>query len=536
VTSKRDLHETYLPAFEASFREGQAGSVMGAYNAYNGDPCCASNLLLRDILRGDWAFKGYVVSDCWAISDIYTGHKITEDKALACAMAVKAGCDLTCGEEYVNLKPAVEKGYITEKEIDVSVSRLFMARMRLGFFDAPSVVPYSKIQPTDYDKAETKAFSRVVAQKSIVLLKNEGLLPLSKAKLNKVAVIGPYINREDILLASYHGIPSASVNFLQGIISALGKEKVLFSEGVVPWDNRPDKRSHPYDLSHHSEADLSHKKQLHDEALAIAQKSEIIIAYMGISSNLESEETNLHTEGFEKGDRTTLDLPKEQQALLKDLKATGKPIVLVLTSGSALTINWEKQNIPAIVEAWYPGEEGGNAVADVLFGDYNPAGRLPITFYQSLSDLPAFENYNMQNRTYRYFTGKPLFPFGYGLSYTRFRYSDLKITKAKINTSDSIELSVTVKNTGKYDGDEVVQLYVKNLSSKQPQPIKSLKGFKRICLKKGESKTVLLPLKAGDLKYFDEDKNDFIIEPGDYEIQVGASSDDIRVRARFKIE
>jgi beta-glucosidase len=536
VTGNRDLHETYLPAFEASFREGGAWSVMGAYNAYNGDPCCASNLLLKDILRGEWSFKGYVVSDCSAITDIYNGHKITQDKALACAMAVKAGCDLTCGAEYVNLKPAVEKGYITEKEIDLSVSRLFLARMKLGMFDSASVVPYSSIQPTDYDKEDARSFTRVVAQKSIVLLKNDQLLPLSKKKLSMVAVIGPYINREDILLGNYHSVPSRSVNFLQGIINAVGREKVLSAEGVVPWDNRPDKRGHPYDIAYHSDTSLAYKKQLHDKAIAIAKQADVIIAYMGISSSLEGEEMpTVSTEGFEKGDRTTLDMPLEQQVLLKDLKATGKPIVLVLSSGSALAINWEKENIPSIVQAWYPGEEGGNAIADVLFGDYNPAGRLPITYYKSLADLPAFTNYNMENRTYRYFKNEPLFAFGYGLSYTKFQYSNLILSKAKIGQTDSIIVNLTVKNTGNYDGDEVVQLYVRNTTSTQPQPIKSLKGFKRVFIKKGESKMISIPLKASDVKYFNETKDDFIVEPGGYEIQVGASSKDIRLKSKLEI-
>jgi beta-glucosidase len=278
------------------------------------------------------------------------------------------------------------------------------------------------------------------------------------------------------------------------------------------------------------------KKKLHDEALAIAKRADVIVAYMGISSSLEGEEMpSVQTKGFEKGDRTSIELPEDQQLLLKELKAIGKPIVLVLTSGSALSINWEKQNIPAIVQAWYPGEEGGNAVADVLFGKCNPAGRLPITWYQSLSDLPAFDDYNMNNRTYRYFNGRPLFPFGHGLSYTSFHYSALKLNNEMIKSTDSIVVSVTVKNTGNYDGDEVVQLYVKNLSSKQLQPIKSLKGFKRVFIKKGESKTILLRLKASDVSCFDETKDDFVVEAGEYEIQVGASSRDIRLRAKFAI-
>lgn len=525
VTSKRDLFETYLPAFEAAIKQGHAWSVMGAYNAYEGVPVCASNFLLKDILRDRWGFQGYVVSDCGAIGDIYNGHKYTDDKALACALAVKAGCDLTCGDEYSNLNDAVKKGYITEREIDVSVTRLFLARMKLGLFDDSASVPFSSIRPNDFDKESTRVFARKVAQQSIVLLKNNQLLPLSKLKYKKLAVIGPYINRTDILLGNYHGIPSKSVTFLQGIINAIGKEGVVSSQGVIAWDNRPDERTHPYDIAHHSDVSNAVKQRLHDEAIAVAKQADVIIAYLGISSSLEGEEMpTVLTKGFDEGDRTNMDLPADQTSLLKDLAATGKPIVLVLTSGSALAVNWAQNNIPAIVQAWYPGEEGGNAVADVLFGKYNPAGRLPITYYKSLSDLPSFDNYSMADRTYRYFKGAVLFPFGYGLSYTSFKYSNLKLSKHALRKTDAIRIEFTVKNTGSYDGDEVVQLYVKDLHSAEVQPNKSLKGFQRLFIKKGESKVVAIKLRAADLKYFDEQKNDFIVEPGAYQVQIGSSA------------
>ena len=536
VTSRRDLYETYLPAFEASVKEGKAGSVMSAYNAYLGESCTASYFLLKETLRNEWGFKGYVVSDCGAVGDIYNNHKITANQALGCSMALKAGCDLDCGDEYKFLKDAYAKGYITDKDINTSVSRLMMARMKLGLFDEASAVPYSSIKPADYDKEEGRKMARTMAQKSMVLLKNE-LLPLSKSKYKKIAVIGPYINREDIMWGNYHAVPSSTVTFLQGIINIAGKERVMAAEGVIPWDNRPDKRGHPYDIAYHSDVSDAYKNKAHDEALAIAKQSDIIIAFMGISSSLEGEEMpSVKTEGFDRGDRTSIDLPKEQEKLLKDLKATGKPIVLVLTSGSALAVNWEKENIPSILQAWFPGEEGGNAVADVLFGDYNPAGRLPVTYYKSLADIPPFENYFMENRTYRYFKGVPLFPFGHGLSYTKFDYAELKISKPAIGKEDSLMAELNVKNSGLRDGDEVVQLYVKNLSSKNPQPNKSLKGFKRISLKKGESKTVAFWIRARDVKYFDEQQDEYAIEACKYEIQAGASSEDIRLRGTFDIK
>lgn len=275
--------------------------------------------------------------------------------------------------------------------------------------------------------------------------------------------------------------------------------------------------------------------ELHAKALAIAAKSDVIIMYAGISANLEGEEMMVNEKGFKGGDRTNLDLPENQQKLIRELYATGKPVVLVLTSGSALSVNWENENISAIVQVWYPGQEGGNAVADILFGDYNPAGRLPVTFYKSVNDLPAFDDYNTQGRTYRYFNGKPLFPFGYGLSYTKFEYSGLQLSSREISADGSVQVNVTIKNTGSCDGDEAPQLYVTNVSSKENQPIRSLKGFTRIHLNKGESKTVTFTLKASDLKYYSEKKNDFVVEPGQYDVQVGASSADIRARQTLTV-
>jgi beta-glucosidase len=669
VTSKRDLYESYLPAFEACVKEGGAFSIMGAYSKYLGVPCCASDLLLGEILRKQWGFQGYVVADCGAIGDIFAGHKYVNDAAEASAVAVKAGCDLTCGTEYTNLKEAIQKGYVTETAIDRAVNRLMLARMKVGMFDPSTLVPYSRIPSTALETPEHRSMALETARKCIVLLKNHNtLLPLDKEKIRSVAVIGPYIMRDDILYGNYFGISSKPITFLQGIRNKLGeKVRIEFTKGVVPFDqggalatvptefvkppggigrgltgeyfDNPDLKGKPvftridssmvqywdkgspgkgipadffsvrwtgtitppesgtYILGiitddrgrmyfenslvvdnwvpsqknvmktfkvrmekgreytirieyadsveyagirfqwKRDDADLETiaPEEMFTKAIAIAKKSDVTIVYAGISANLEGEEMSVAVKGFKGGDKTSLDLPEEQVALLKALHATRKPIILVLTSGSALALNWEYDNIPAIVHAWYPGEEGGNAVADVIFGDYNPAGRLPVTFYKSVNDLPPFEYYSMKGRTYRYFAGKPLFPFGYGLSYSRFTYSNLKLSKNSLRENDTLQVSIEVANAGEYDGDEVVQLYVKSLTSKEPQPIKSLKGFKRVNVRKGESGTLQIPLTARQLKYFDEKIDGFVLEPGKYEIQVGASSEDIRARTTLDV-
>lgn len=666
--SKRDLYETYLAAFHDLIVEGAAYSIMGAYSNYDGVPCCASDFLLDNILRKKWGFKGYVVSDCGAIGDIYAGHKYTTTADSACVYAVKAGCDLTCGGEYTALINAVKKGLITEKEIDISVNRLMLARMKLGMFDPPSMVKYQQIPQTEYATKEHKAFARKLSCETMVLLKNEkNILPLDKNKIKSVAVIGPYITRDDILYGNYNGVSANPVTFLQGIRNKLGDNvKINYTKGVNPideggalttvpsdylktpdgkegllgeyfnnqelvgkpvfsqidknmefyWDkNSPGKgvtEDHfsvrwtgtisapetagyelgvisddksrlyfednlmvdnwtPYQMNvmkttkvkmekgkeykikmefadsidwagirfrwkkDNTEKEVETNETLLAKAVAMTKTADIAIFYAGISANIEGEEMSINLKCFKGGDRICMDLPEEQLALLKALKATEKPIVLVLTNGSALSINWENENIPAILEAWYPGEEGGNAVADVLFGDYNPAGRLPITFYKSVNDLPDFENYNMEGRTYKYFKGKALFPFGYGLSYSHFEYSDIKISKNSITKFDTVIVKVKVKNAGNYNGDEVVQLYVKNLSSKLSQPIKSLKGFKRINIKKGESANAEFLLKADDLKCYDETRDDYIVESGDYEIQIGNSSADIKLSSRLTV-
>lgn len=517
-TTLRDLYETYLPAFEACLTEGGAWSVMGAYNRYGGEACCASSELLGRILRGAWKFPGYVVSDCGAINDMYAGHKIVTNAMEASVMAVKAGCDLTCGNEYESLVEAVSRGHITEREIDVSLHRLMEARFRLGMFDPPESVPYAQIPFSENDTPKHNELALTVARESMVLLKNSGnTLPLKK-DLKSIAVIGPNADELNVLLGNYHGTPSHPVTVLQGIRSRVAAgTKVLYSRGCELVEGLPPR------------VDST------GEAIAIAKEADVIVAVMGISPALEGEEMPVELEGFSGGDRTDIVLPGLQQSLLKSLTALGKPLVLVIMNGSALAVPRDDRNISAILEAWYPGQQGGNAVADVLFGDYNPAGRLPVTFYKSVSDLPSFDSYAMEGRTYRYFHGEPLYPFGFGLSYTRFEYKKISLSKSVVGPVETVRVRVAVKNSGGVAGEEVVQVYVRSLESPVPQPIKSLKGFQRASFKKGETRTIEISLQVASFRRFDEAAGIFVVDPGKYEIQVGGSSSDIRGTAIVRV-
>jgi len=523
--SEKDLYETYLPAFESLVKDAKVYSVMGAYNRLYGKPCCASDLLLEKILRGSWGFDGYIVSDCGAISDFYNSHKFVPDGIKASALAVKTGTDLACGDEYRYLIEGVAKGYISEAEIDISVKRLFTARIKLGLFDQPSQVPYSSIKPTDYDTEQNRLLARKVAQQSIVLLKNEkSILPINK-KTTSIAVIGPYANEVPVLLGNYNGIPSNPVTILQGIKNRAGKIKISYAVGT----EAPEKLAK--DSLKRMQAD-----RLVMEAMTQAQKADLIVFVGGISSDLEGEEMPVNVEGFNGGDRTNLDIPKSQQLLLEKLHKLGKPIVFVMTNGSALSVNWASRNIPAIVDCWYPGEEGGNAVADVLFGDFNPAGRLPVTFYKSVNDLPSFEDYSMKGRTYRYFKGEPLYAFGFGLSYTAFEYSAIRLDKEQVLTEGNIKLNITVSNTGRYDGDEVIQVYFKQPESVTDKPIQSLVAFKRVSFKKGERKEISFEIPVSQLRHFDPKLGSYAIAKGRYELLVGAASNDIRKRVSVEVQ
>jgi beta-glucosidase len=510
VTDERDFRDTYLAQFEMGIKEGKAYSVMCAYNRYNGETCCGSSKLLNGILRTEWGFDGYVVSDCGAIDDIYRGHKVVATAAEAAALGVKSGTDLECASVYRNLKESLEKNLISISDIDVALKRLFVARFRLGMFDPPEMVKYSQIPYSEVDCDKNKALAKEATLKSIVLLKNQNnILPLKK-NIGTVAVIGPNSDQTFVLLGNYNGTPSDPVTPLRGIKEKLaGVSEVLYAQGS-PWAaGMPDQKS---------------PEELKSEALEVAGKANVIIMCMGITPRLEGEEMRVSIDGFKGGDRTRIDLPDVQQDLIKAVYALGKPVILVLLNGSALAVNWEKDNIPAILETWYGGQAAGQALADVIFGDYNPGGRLPVTFYKSVNDLPSFEDYNMKNRTYRYFTGEPLFPFGFGLSYTTFSYKKLKVN-GTVHQGDPVNVTVNVKNTGKIAGDEVIELYLSDLTADVPVPIHALKGFTRIHLNPGETRSVVLTLSPDAFSIIDTD-NQRKVKPGRFEIFVGGHQPD----------
>jgi beta-glucosidase len=671
--SERDLYETYLPAFRALVQEAHVESVMGAYNRVDGEPASGSKRLLTDILRRDWGFDGYVVSDCGAIDDIYRSHKVAPTPEAAAAMGVKNGCDLECGSVYRSLSQAVSTGLITESDIDVAVKRLMRARFKLGMFDPPERVKYAQIPYSVNESPEHDRLARRMAQESIVLLKNDGVLPLSKT-LESIAVVGPNADELMSLLGNYYGTPSHPVTALEGIREAVGPGTVVrYSRGVDLIEGRGDPRAiaaidavylrpaagssehglrgeyfrgrdlqgtpvfsrvdggidfrwyrgsptsdlvargevtpdHALDNDNFSArwtgqivppasgvytltvsgddgfrlflgdklvidswtttsraqaktADVSldagkpvdirleyfeaerdaeirlawqlpGAKPPFDEAVEAARASDVTIFVGGLTGDVEGEEMQVSYPGFAGGDRTDIALPSPQERLLKALAATGKPVVFVQMAGSAVVSPWASEHLPAIVVAWYPGQRGGNAIADVLFGDVNPGGRLPVTFYRGVDQLPAFDDYAMANRTYRYFTGTPLYPFGYGLSYTRFEYSDLRIDPEGANAGDRVDASVTVKNIGGRPGDEVVQLYERALAPLLPMPLQQLRGFTRISLAPGESRRVTFRLRpVDDFGYYDETRKAFVVDSGKYEIAVGGSSADLRLRA-----
>ena len=516
--SEKDLYDTYLPQFEAAVREGHVGAFMGAYNAVNGLPACASPFLLTDLLRQQWGFDGHVVSDCGAIYDIYANHKFAGTSEEAAAAAVKAGDDLCCGTDYNSLTRAVKAGLITEKEIDVAVARLLKARFQLGLFDPSEKVPFSKISIAENDTPANAAVALKVAQESLVLLKNDGTLPLDRTKLKRIAVIGANADSVPVLLGNYNGTPSQPVTILAGIRQAAGTNvEVVFEQGCpLVQSGKPDMKNF-------------------EQAIAVAKSADAVIYVGGISPQLEGEEMKVDFDGFKGGDRTRIELPEVQTALLKDLRATGKPVVFVNCSGSAIAMPWAAENLSAILQAWYPGELGGGAVAEVLFGDVNPSGRLPITFYKSTGDLPPFDDYSMSNRTYRYFGGKPLFAFGHGLSYTKFDYSVGKIDRRNFPTGDTVKVSFKLKNAGGRAGAEVVQIYFHAMNSRESQLKLALCGFARVLLASAQETTVTMNVPVERLRHWDVAAKKYVVSPGDYELLIGAASDDIRLRLPVKI-
>jgi len=621
--SPHDLADTYTPAFRAAVVEGKADSVMCAYSAVEGVPACASGKLF-DLLRNKWGFHGYVVSDCGAIGDIYTTHDYVVTLPQAAALSVKAGTDLNCGSGYYSLRYSVADQLISREEIDRAVKRLFEARFRLGMFDPPELVPWSRLTIADNDTPEHRQLALKAAHESMVLLKNEqNILPL-KPTVKSIAVIGPNADSLDVLVGNYSGTPSQYSTVLDGIRKRFPAARVISSVGSVPaetvgvpinkdtlhtgganselgvtgeyfgnaslegrpivtrvdptidfdwkggkpapgvpegvfsvrwsgefvppstgdyrfgvrsegsygfrlyvdgkglidqWTGRGEggmsslahmERGRAYPIR----VEYVHRKweatahllweasDFTERAAAAARGADVVVAVVGLTARLEGEESGLVLPGFFGGDRVDLNLPQPQQQLLEAVAATGKPLIVVLTNGSALAVNWAQQHAAAILEAWYPGEEGGTAVADVLAGAYNPSGRLPVTFYKSVAQLPPFTNYSMAGRTYRYFTEHPLYPFGYGLSYTTFRYKDAQVNSQEIAADGTVSASVVVTNTGKAAGDEVVELYLTHPDF-EGAPIRALAGFQRIHLEAGAAKTVTFSLRDRDLSVVD---------------------------------
>jgi beta-glucosidase len=643
--SRHDQEDTYLPAFRAAVVEGHAGSVMCAYNAINGQPACANDFLLEHTLRGAWQFQGYVVSDCGAVRDIANGHRYRPSQAQASAIALEHGMDNECIDFFEKVKDdhdyrpyleAVQQGYLSEHAIDTALIRLFTARIRLGMFDPPDKVPYAKLDEAQLDSAAHRSLARRLANESMVLLKNDGVLPLKAVR--HILVVGPLADQTAVLLGNYNGIPSHTVSVLEGMRAEFPGVKITYLPGTpflssqgspVPSsvfttpEGQPglkaeysagqsiDSRSATFasriepalDLKdsnlpeqargksalavrwtgfiHPSETgdyllgikatgsasvtvgdtqivqmynagtslgrvhlEQGHALKLDVEfgqgggrnlqaqliwtpvtdspdpaAMNAAKEADVVIAVVGITSRLEGEEMKVDQPGFLGGDRTSLDMPKQEEDLVQALSATHKPLVVVLMNGSALGVNWEKAHAAAILESWYSGEEGGAAVAETLSGKNNPAGRLPVTFYKDVQQLPSFEDYSMKGRTYRYFQGEPLWPFGYGLSYTKFQYGAITLPQLPINAGDPLNVAVTVTNTGALAGDEVVQLYLK-FPDIPGAPVRALRGFQRIHLAPNASQKVEFHLAPRDLSMVTE-AGDIIVAQGQYTVSVG---------------
>ena len=647
--SRHDMEETYLPAFRTAITEGKAESIMCAYNRLNGEPACANSALLVEHLRKDWGFQGYVVSDCGAVADVYKGHKFTPTPEAAAAAVFKAGMDLICGDSRNNMNAdpqgilgAVHQGLLSEVDLDRALRRLFIARFKLGLFDPPSSVPYSKLTAADNDTEAHRQLALRMARESLVLLKNKNnFLPLKHAPAT-IAVMGPDADSLDALQGNYSGTPSSPITILAGIRNRFPQSKIVFVQGTglvgpvtksipsnalcttpscsqhglkadyfsnmtlegspvmsrvdaaidfswgdsgispqllnkysVRWTgvlvppesgdyllgftgedgfrvwfdgallvedwtlHRPAntetkklhlEKGHPYLLKIEyyqniriSEARLIWSLPGGEEAQAIdaARNADLVIAVMGLSPRIEGEEMKVSAEGFSSGDRTRIDLPAPQEQLLERIASADKPVILILTNGSALAVNWAdaNPNIPAILEAWYPGGQGGTAVAEALAGDFSPAGRLPVTFYKSMDQLPPFDDYSMAKRTYRYFDGEALYPFGFGLSYTSFAYSQPRVDHASISATEPVTISADVKNTGSLAGDEVVQLYLAHVSL-DGAPLRSLAGFARVHLDRGEKKTVKFVLRDRDLSIVDVSGKHRIL-PGEVEAWIG---------------
>lgn len=510
VVSQKDLWETYLPAFEACVKEGGVEGVMGAYNRTNGEPCCGSRTLLIDILRNEWGFDGYVTSDCWAIADFHTNHHVTATATESAAMALKNGCNLNCGNIYLYMLAAYNEGLVTEEDITKAAEQLMKTRIRLGMFDGH--IGYDDIPYEVNDCKEHRAVSLEAAHKSMVLLKNNGLLPLDRSKLKSVAVIGPNADNPLMLKGNYFGTASEYVTIVEGIREVTGDDvRLYFSDGCHMFQNKT--------------GDWSLMDDRLAEVEAVAGSADVIVLCLGMDSEIEGEQGDA-SNAAAAGDKINLELPGRQQKLLETVVATGKPVVLVLGVGSALAINYAQEHCDAILNAWYPGSLGGRAVADILSGKASPGGKLPITFYRSVDDLPDFTDYSMKNRTYRYLECDCLYPFGYGLTYSATALSGLKAA-ANGKKGEPLAISVTITNTGDFDVEDVIQCYIKDLESPFAVRNHSLCAFKRVALPGGESREVLLELKPAAFEVVDE-QGRRVPGGGKYRIYVGTSQPDPR--------
>ncbi len=510
--NEQDLRETYLPAFQACVQEAGVETVMGAYNRTNGEPCCGSPRLLTDILRKEWGFEGHVTSDCWAVKDFHEHHGVTATPVESVSLAMNSGCDLNCGSLFLYLEQAVKEGLVDEKRLDEAVVNLFTSRMKLGVFDEKGENPYDKIPYTVVDSPRMRRLNEQVAERCVVLLKNDNqILPLRKEKIHTIGVIGPNADNRRALVGNYEGTASRYVTVLEGIQDYVGDDvRVLYSEGCHLYKDRT--------------SGLAQANDRASEVRGVCRESDVIIAVMGLDASLEGEEGDTGNE-YGSGDKPNLNLPGLQHEILKIAKESGKPVILVLLTGSSMAVTWEDEHLDAILQGWYPGAQGGAAIARILFGEANPEGKLPVTFYRTTEELPPFEDYSMKGRTYRYMKQKALYPFGYGLSYTTYFYENAALVSDKICGEEGVVLRADVTNTGAMDGTETVQIYVGLDREDAPNP--QLKKIVKVPLKAGETKHIeaMLPKEAFML----HDENGApVLYPGTYHIYMGGSQPDAR--------
>jgi len=513
VISVQDMRETYLPAFRACVEEGKVEAVMGAYNRTNDEPCCGSELLIKRILRGEWQFDGHFVSDCWAIRDFHENHKVTSSPVESVALAVNQGCDLNCGSIFLFLLEAVKEGLVVEETIDRAVIRLFTTRMKLGLFDESEKVPFTKIGYAEVDSAQMRELNRKAARESIVLLKNDGLLPLDKSKIRTIGVIGPNADNRRALVGNYEGTASRYITVKEGIQDCVGEDvRVFFSEGCHLYKDKVEA--------------LGASNDRIAEVKGVCKESDVVVVCLGLDASLEGEEGDTGNQ-YGSGDKRDLAFPGHQEQVLKTAVESGKPVVLVVLSGSALGLGWAHENVSAIIQGWYPGAQGGRVIAEAIFGVFSPEGKLPVTFYHSVEELPDFTDYAMKDRTYRYMRQEALYPFGYGLSYTDFTIDHVKLDQDQVTTA-GIDITATIRNIGGMAGGEVLQVYVKAERENTPNP--QLKVFRKVHLQPQEEREITLHLPVEAFGLYDEAGKRMLYR-GNYTVHIGVSQPDSRSRS-----